>query len=224
MANRPRSIARDDRLSISQQEVTSRMRRVAQTLGRETPFRHPLTLASKLLLNGSWAWSIQQGPQTKRADSGRGQEHVVELADSPSGHRLHLGLTEEWRLMSSSLVFSESRLRFYLEAPGQAMIGPPAFRLEWKERDEESGAYVFPGKGAAHPHWQFGTKIDDYVTPLGLTADEDADEIARELLAGPVDETYRLEPGQAGVKASAAVASGRKRPLLQRFHFPAKAG
>ena len=214
-------VARDDRLSFSERFTKSRMRKLGQTLSGTTPFRAPLILVDKGSHNGNRIWNIQQGWQTELAVNGRGEEHVVEIGDSSSGYKLYLGFAEEWRTRSASLIFSENRLRFYIRNPGDETIGPPAFRLEWKERDEEGGDYIFPGKGAAHPHWQFGEELG--MSPLPAV-DDRAEEIAQELMAEPIDSTNLLEPTLSGEHLTPSPLDGRTRALFKRIHFPAKAG
>lgn len=208
MARQPRRLAEHappGRIRLSDRELQGHLRDLERQLATLLPSRS-IQLVRRDLLNSNEAYSVQKDGSTVEVESGRGKEYVVELADRDE-NVLHMGITEEWHSGRNTNLFIEIRLRFYVSKI-DAIKGPPTLRLEWVGLEEAEGA-VFPGTGAGHPHWHYGSDIEE--------ADPSrAEALATELAADFVEEELGdISQTQKQIEAPLKVMP------IKKFHLPA---
>ena len=128
---------------------------------------------------------------------------------------MHLAsYAELWAFSSrTSYRFESSNLRFVIAADDGG--GTLPLRLEWAGRgDDGSGRLVFPGQGAAHPHWQID--LHELVFPESVATEVTIDVDARDTVEEIDLDTVGVEP---------RVSPHRKGFLgwVHRVHLPVRA-
>ena len=180
-------------LTETDQKLRTRFRGLGQRFNEELRFRdqrlHFLIRRDRRnvvvwLLRSSSALNAMAPPGTACVITASGNdEAVIYLAYSE--HWVNAGRKEGYR-------FESSNLRFVV-ASADHMGEIVQFRLEWAARwDDGSGTLVFPGLGAAHPHWQID--LDKMHLERGV-AREIAIDLAPEVSAQEID-LFAPEPGR----------------------------
>jgi hypothetical protein len=204
-------------------QLSSRFRSLGQALSEALGLRHSSIAQFRPTENRSGViiWGLQRGEHTVHIEGNRRPDTVIRLARSGSEIGLWFGLSEEWRRTGRDRIsFVESRLRFYVSEGQQSQPNMTAvLRLEWMDR-ELTEERLFPGSGAAHPHWQF----DDPTEP-------NAEAIASELLrpkeseTSAIDVTHELLSDKSTEPAPTLLTTlpaGRYR-WFHKIHFAARA-
>lgn len=140
----------------SEPTIERRMRRLEQTLNDELGFRDQRLRFSKTAnRNGPTTW-ILRNPTNEAAGRILPQGSAAELATATGDDSiLYFGYNEQWQPARGrdNIEFAASNLRFVIS--GVESMPDLRFRLEWAGAKTEGGVIGYPGKGAAHPHWQF---------------------------------------------------------------------
>lgn len=140
----------------AQPKIESRLRQLQQKLNDELGFRDQRLLFTKTPGRiGATTWVLRN--QTIDAtDRIRPHGSVAELAFATNDASiLYFGYNEQWQPAGGrgQIEFASSNLRFVIS--GAQHMPDLKFRLEWAGAKTEGGVIGYPGKGAAHPHWQF---------------------------------------------------------------------
>jgi hypothetical protein len=140
----------------AQPKIETRLRRLEQKLNDELGFRDQRLRFTKIASrNGPTTWVVRN--QTNEA-AGLilPQGSAAKLASATNDESiLYFGYNEQWQPARgrNQIEFASSNLRFVIS--GVEAMPDLRFRLEWAGAKTEGGVIGYPGKGAAHPHWQF---------------------------------------------------------------------
>ena len=217
-------------LDHTRQQLDTRFRRLGMMLSDELGLRRSIvqfdTINSR---SGLIIWDLKRGEHTADAESGRGRDTVVRLT-SRDKTALWFGLSEHWRISGKQkLRFSESRLRFYVSQGRDAQPDQNTLlRLEWSDRGlDDSGRLLFPGRGAAHPHWQFDDPAESNAASIALelvetpqTEEDTTVDLTEELLS---DEPLRATQEAMTRDGSAANLQAARYSWFHKVHFAARA-
>lgn len=146
-------------MTCTERRLDGRFRLLAQRLNEDLAFRDQRLRFVKIpARSGITAWVLRNDFLTEA------QENAVPLAacelatSSEDAAAVHVAYTETWVSVGRKvgLRFKSSNLRFVVTTTDPNGL-PLQFRLEWvgRDLDNSTGILVYPGRGAAHPHWQF---------------------------------------------------------------------
>ena len=151
-------------LCCRERDLATRMRELETQLNSELEFTDQRLRFSRLELSKSKPlerWELR-GTNPLGLVVPSGFACKVEVEGSEAGV-VYLGYSESWihvrgRAKRKQYRYKSSDLRFLLASTGD-LATTLQVRLEWAGRDDDGGteeprALVFPGRGAAHPHWQ----------------------------------------------------------------------
>lgn len=140
----------------AQPTIESRLRRLEQKLNNELGFRDQRLRFIKIATrNGPTTW-VLRNQTNEAAGVTLPQGSAAELAPAAGDDSiLYFGYNEQWQPARGrdQIEFASSNLRFVIA--GVEAMPDLRFRLEWAGAKTEGGAIGYPGRGAAHPHWQF---------------------------------------------------------------------
>lgn len=212
-----------DPLQCTERELGTRLRALQMRLNDELGFADQrLRISPVGLITGhpvkKWELRSSHGLGTPVP---RGLACKVEI-DGSSDAVAYLGYSESWVYIggprkSVLYRYHSSNLQFLL-ASGAASPTTLQVRLEWAGRDHDhegrdSETLVFPGRGAAHPHWQVDLHemfIADGIQPVVRTAEID--------LSPRIEEVDLDEP-----TGSVPYVQHRLLPWFHKLHLPARA-
>lgn len=194
----------------AQPKIEGRLRRLEQKLNEELGFRDQRLRFTKVASrSGPTTWVLRN--QTNEAAGVMlPQGSAAELAfASDDEFILYFGYNEQWQPArgKDQIEFASSNLRFVIS--GVEAMPDLRFRLEWAGAKTEGGVVGYPGKGAAHPHWQFDVDAGwlntspvaaDAGEPIEIDLEPEAEEIdldAGDMLAITTPKS-RIAPTLAG--------------------------
>lgn len=194
--------------------LDSRFRKLAKSINDELGFRDQrLRFSSVAARNGTTTWRLRN---THELEGHAVAEIASQLATAPGdASALSFAYNEEWQRTNNTekLQFKASNLRFVI-ANDDVEIPSLQFRLEWAGCQQDGSSIHYPGKGAAHPHWQFDVEE-------GWFAESNSEEI--EIQLEPDDEEIvdiSLDDDQ--IRASPRRLSSTL-SSFHRLHLPARA-
>ena len=141
--------------------LRSRFRVLGQRLNEELSFRDQrLRFASSQTRRNIVEWRLDA--LAKLGSHPLPHKTACAIAKSADGAAaIHLAYSEHWVNVGKRdrLRFRSSRMRFVIASTAfehSAM----QLRLEWEARwENHDGRFEFPGRGAAHPHWQVDSHV-----------------------------------------------------------------
>ena len=141
-------------LTHTERALGSRFAALARRLNDDLGFRDQrLQFAKRSDRRGRVAWLLRSSVRVRGPSP---LNSVCVIAESQNDEvSMHLSYSETWVYSSRDrLSFECSNLGFIIVSTSAGMEILP-LRLEWAGRwQDASGRIVFPGQGAAHPHWQ----------------------------------------------------------------------
>jgi hypothetical protein len=216
----------------SETRLTQRFSRLGQRLNRELNFRRPV-LRFKMSddRTGLTIWRLENIDEHERKGLADGM--TAALADAADdGAQLQFYFSEHWVRQRTEFQFRSANLRFAIKS-AVPNADPLFFRLEWAAREPDGGVFVFPGKGAAHPHWQFDGELrNSGLTamaapathePVDLIQDVDLTSAAQAVdvdLIAVAPNSNLLEPVVDQVRADEPIGP---LPWFHKLHLPARA-
>ena len=142
-------------LTKQERDLHSRFRRLGQRLNDEFGYRGRwLGFSTRQDRRDTVVWRLECSRQPEDTNPPRTACAIAKSENHAT--TIHLGYSEQWVHLGkrNNLRFKSSNMRFVI-ASTQREGDTVEFRLEWAARWKNSlGAFEFPGKGAAHPHWQ----------------------------------------------------------------------
>jgi hypothetical protein len=199
-------------LTVGENLLDSRFRRLGQAINSELGFRDQRLRFSKVTVRtGSTTWRLQnEHASPPSAESNLLCELATSEVDASS---LLFSYNEEWTSTggrNNPFRFKASNLKFVISDSTDERRDLQ-FRLEWVGAEAQGKEYVFPGKGAAHPHWQFDVESSWF-------EDGHAEEI-----------TIRLEPAEEMISLDGSALASEPAQIsstlssFHRIHLPARA-
>lgn len=196
-------------------QLNSRFLKLAKMLNEELGFNDQrLSFEQVPHRGGTITWRLRNRNVTKNDGSLSRPPCKLAVTDDDAAE-IHVAYNEQWVSAGkrAGYRFKSSNIRFIIESC--ELQAPLQFRLEWAGREEgSSGMLEFPGKEAAHPHWQF---------------DADASWVGDENAEHPVDVEIPQPEEIVDIECNAATerlpAAQPRNPLFwfHRLHLPARA-
>lgn len=196
--------------------VESRLLRLQQRLNDELGFRDQrLRFTQRPTRVGPIEWELRN-EQVQAAGIVFPEGVVADLAPAANDESiLYFGYNEQWQPARSQehIEFVSSNLRFVIG--GIEEMPSLHFRLEWAGAKTHGGVVAYPGRGAAHPHWQF--HVDEgWIDPPFPAADRAGDDAIEIDLESAIEE-IDLSDHNGGV-AAALHPTRRISATLAGFH------
>lgn len=204
----------------TQRTIETRLRRLEQRVNEELGlYDQRLRFTKRALRAGPIKWALDN-KQVEEAGLTLPQNVAAELAAATNDESiLYFGYNEEWQPARGrdQIEFVSSNLRFVIA--GVEEMPDLQFRLEWAGARTERGTVAYPGRGAAHPHWQFdvddGWKIANGTGPVSTEAIEiDLEPRIEEIELDLEGRTTPLAQVERGVSATLAG--------FHHLHLPAR--
>lgn len=207
-------------LLATEAELGTRFRRLAQKLNEELSLRDQRLFFTKTdFRSGAVHWQLvnrTRNPVEERALPNMAAKLAISADEAAF---FEFGFSEQWIRSSGGHEFKACNLRFAImnTDPGGT---PILFRLEWVGREASAeGERLFPGKGAAHPHWQFDGDMRAVMSMGYVPAGPPTEPV----LAVPIGEVVEDLTGALSDGESLLTTSGHIYPWFHKMHIPARA-
>lgn len=204
----------------TEQQLIKRFNQLGQRINAELALRQvPLRFKDYDSRTGVTVWRLENTSDDDR--QGLLADMSARLAIAvDGGAELQFYLSEHWFRKGRSFQFRSANLRFALFT-SEPHAQPLYFRLEWAARlPDPNGAYLFTGKGSAHPHWQFDGDLR--ALTLEQTDPEPGQVIDVELESTEQDVDLELGFETKPIVATTLGSPGAI-PWFHRLHLPARA-
>lgn len=210
-------------VAASERQLVSRFRQLAQVVNEELGFRDQrLRFGALQDRTGVTVWKLQNPSRT--ADEERSlPDMVATLQAAPSDAAyLEFAFTEHWIRRQTDYAFKSSNLRFAVVStdPGAQ---PLQFRLEWAGPEQVGKKYVFPGKGSAHPHWQFNGELRGQPANAAIQIEPQTIDVALAPDVATVNLEALTPPADIEVAPPMIADPVGPFPWFHKLHLPARA-
>lgn len=211
-------------------QLNRRYNGLGQRLNRELGYRAPaLRFRVVDARTGVTLWRLENTDERERQGLAPGMTARLAIA-ADQGAELQFYFSEHWIRERKIFRFKSSNLKFNVISTDPGAL-PLSFRLEWSAREVNgSGKYVFPGKGAAHPHWQFDGELRNPITQFAdssLVDDPQLGEIV-DVVLGDASEVVNVQLGDDTINSASSNLVGAQAvvgalPWFHKLHLPARA-
>lgn len=202
-------------LILARRVVEGRMRRLHQKINDELGFHDQRLRFQELSMRqGAAVWSLRNQNNDALGET-LPRDCVAALAlASDAQSTLFFAYNEEWQLgrRKDQVEFVSSNLRFAISGDDAPDL---QFRLEWAGAKTTDDAISFPGRGAAHPHWQFDVDNAWFGSSAGAVSRSRASVAILEIDLEPEVEAIDLVAPEV---ATGDVLHGQINSALSGFH------
>lgn len=208
---------------MTKPKLDTRFRKLGQRINDDLGIRkHLLRFQASNLRDGTTNWRLENNDLSVKASLS--PDMSSDLAISPdAGAALQFYLAEQWRRIKTEFQFHSCNLRFALLST-EPHAAPLYFRLEWAGRELGiGGEYVYPGKGSAHPHWQFDGEMRETTVLLSEPDEDGVVNVDLREQANVIDLERPAGINHLQPKSNHREATTSHFPWFSKLHLPARA-